>query len=210
MSSKPYFDAVAGQRDTLRAGFFSEEVRRRALEAAGVHPGQRAADIGAGSGFLTEALLAAGLFVTAVDQSKAMLAVMAAKFGPRPDLTLVPGQAGSLPLPEGSQDHVLANMYLHHVEDPAAAVAEMARLLRPGGRLVVTDLDEHDFDFLRQEHHDRWMGFKRPDVERWLREAALDDVAVDRLDRNCCADSCCGQQRAEISIFMASGTRRQP
>jgi ubiquinone/menaquinone biosynthesis C-methylase UbiE len=60
-------------------------------------------------------------------------------------------------------------MYLHHVELPSEAIKEMVRILKPGGKLVVTDLDEHAFEFLKEEHHDKWMGFRRDDIERWFK-----------------------------------------
>ncbi|VVM08240.1 partial demethylmenaquinone methyltransferase / 2-methoxy-6-polyprenyl-1,4-benzoquinol methylase, partial [Methylacidimicrobium cyclopophantes] len=68
-SSERYFEEVAPQWDTLRKGYFRDEVREKALDLAGVQAGERAADIGAGTGFLTEALLRRGLQVVAVDRS---------------------------------------------------------------------------------------------------------------------------------------------
>jgi ubiquinone/menaquinone biosynthesis C-methylase UbiE len=206
MSSKHYFDEVAGQWDTMRSSFFSETVRDQALAAANVQPGDRAADIGAGSGFLTEALIAAGASVIAVDQSPAMLDVMRKKFGGAPVEYRV-GTSDALPLDDGSVQHALANMVLHHVEHPPEAIREMARTIRPGGTLVITDLDAHDFTFLVDEHHDRWMGFQREDVQRWFEAAGLENVRVSGVGTNCCADSLCGSQRADVSIFIATGTK---
>jgi ubiquinone/menaquinone biosynthesis C-methylase UbiE len=63
-------------------------------------------------------------------------------------------------------DYVFANMYLHHVEQPVAAIREMARILKARGKLV--DLDEHNFESLRTEQHDRWPGFYREEVRQWF------------------------------------------
>lgn len=101
----------------------------------------------------------------------------------------------------------MANMYLHHVDDPLAAVKEMARILKPGGKLVLTDLDEHNFEFLKSEHHDRWMGFKREDVKQWFMTAGLKNVAIDCAGGNCCTVSGCGCGSASISIFIAYGEK---
>ena len=67
----------------------------------------------------------------------------------------------SLPFPEESLDAVFANMYLHHATDPLAAIQEMMRVLRPGGRLVITDMDAHPYPWLKEEMADVWQGFDR-------------------------------------------------
>ena len=207
MESRQYFDTVAPQWDNLREGFFSEAVRERAFDAAGTVAGKLAADIGAGSGFVTEGLLKRGLRVIAVDRSAAMLEEMKRKFGESSAVEYRIGEAESLPLEDGSVDYVFANMYLHHVESPPAAIREMALILKPGGRLLITDLDCHDFEFLRTEHCDRWMGFDRPDVARWFAEAGLVDVKIDCVGENCCAASQSGCGEAAVSIFVASGMK---
>ena len=206
MSSKDYFNQIAGQWDTMRTAFFSEAVREKAYAAAGVRAGMLAADIGAGSGFITEGLLRGGLRVICVDQSQAMLDEMRRKFAGA-DVDLRRGEAESLPVADESVEAAFANMYLHHVERPAQAISEMKRLLKPGGRLVITDLDEHNFEFLRKEQHDRWLGFKREHVRTWLVDAGLVEVAVDCVGESCCAGSNCVSETANVSIFVASGTR---
>jgi len=73
LEGKEYFDRVANQWDEMRGRFFSEQVREKAFEVAGVQKGRIAADIGAGTGFITEGLVGKGIEVIAVDQSQAML-----------------------------------------------------------------------------------------------------------------------------------------
>jgi ubiquinone/menaquinone biosynthesis C-methylase UbiE len=205
MSSQAYFDEVADQWNAMREQFFSDAVREAALARASVEPGRLAADLGAGTGFVTEALLAARLRVLAVDQSPTMLTEMRRTFGDRVEYLLA--NAEYLPVPDAHIDYVFANMYLHHVESPPAAIQEMARLLRPGGRLVITDLDAHQFEFLRTEQHDRWLGFERPDVASWLQAAGLEAVSVESIGEKCCATSNCGSDLADVGIFLAYGER---
>ncbi|MBA7701423.1 2-methoxy-6-polyprenyl-1,4-benzoquinol methylase [subsurface metagenome] len=206
MNSKKYFDEVAQQWDNMQQSFFSEDIREKAFSVAGVKKGKIAADIGAGSGFISEGLIHKGLKVIAVDQSEAMLAEMRKKFSGVDGIEYRLGETEKLPIPDEAVDYAFANMYVHHVESPQEAIKEMVRILKPGGELVITDMDEHEFRFLKEEHHDRWMGFKREDVRRWFEAAGLKNVIVDCVGESCCAQSSCGEH-ASISIFVASGEK---
>lgn len=200
--TQAYFDEVATRWDEMRSEFFSEAVRERAIAAVDVSPGTRALDVGAGSGFVTSALVAAGARVAAVDHSTNMVELLRQR-----GVDARVGDAEALPYGEGEFERAFANMCLHHVERPAVAVAEMARVLVPGGKVAITDLDTHSFEFLRAEHHDRWMGFARDEVETWLRAAGLVDVRVEDARASCCASSACGTEKADVSIFLATGTK---
>jgi len=207
VSSRQYFDAVAHQWEKMRQAFFSEAVREKAISVADVKPGKLAADIGAGTGFITEGLIQRGLRVITVDQSEAMLREMKHKFQDIDTVDYRVGEAENLPIEDKVVDYVFANMCLHHVENPPVAIKEMARILKPSGRLVVTDLDEHNFEFLKTEHRDRWLGFKREEVKRWFIEAGLKEVMVECVGENCCSQSSCGDEYATVSIFVASGEK---
>ena len=89
----------------------------------------------------------------------------------------------------------------------AGTIEEMVRILKPAGKLVITDADEHEFEFLREEHHDRWMGFKRIDIREWFRRAGLTNIRVDSIGSCCEVRSDCGDEFARIGIFVASGEK---
>jgi ubiquinone/menaquinone biosynthesis C-methylase UbiE len=207
MSSKQYFEQVANQWDQMRQSFFSEKVREMAYVAANVQAGKLAADIGAGTGFIVEGLVQKGLRVIAIDQSEAMIEEMKRKYKALDVVDCRIGESENLPIENGTVDYVFSNMYLHHVESPPRAIEEIVRVLKKGGKIVITDLDEHEYEFLRTEQHDRWMGFKREDIKRWFIEAGLSNVKIDCVGENCCADSSCGSEIARISIFVASGEK---
>ena len=112
-----------------------------------------------------------------------------------------------LPIDNESVNCAFANMYLHHVEVPVNAITEIYRILKPGGKLVITDLDKHNFEFLRSEHNDQWMGFSREDIKEWFATCGFKNVVVDCAGEKCCSDSSSGNERAEISIFIAYGEK---
>lgn len=203
--TRQYFDKVASQWDDMRRIFFGEGVREAAIRAADITPGLIVADVGTGTGFMAEGALVAGAHVIAIDSSEGMLAQVRERF----DQQAFEARAGdldSLPLADGEVDTVLANMVLHHAPDPQRAIREMARPLKPGGRLVITDADSHTHEWLRTEQHDRWLGFERAEIARWFREAGLEDVTVVDTNEVCSPTAECGT-KAAIPISLAKGRK---
>ncbi len=203
---KSYFKRVAPQWDSLRRSYFTEEVREAAIGRANLTPDSVVADVGTGTGFMLAGLAPLVRRAIGFDNSPEMLGVAAKNLGGAANVELRVAEGDSLPLPEGSLDAVFANMYLHHAPDPAAAVAELARVLKPGGRLVITDLDSHDQAWMSAEMADLWTGFERPQIEAFFRAAGLADVRVECTGSSCCGASA-GGEAANISIFVASGTK---
>ena len=79
-----------------------------------------------------------------------------------------------LPLADASFDAVVIHQVLHYADRPAAAIAEAARVLRPGGGLIIVDFAPHALEFLRDEHAHRRLGFADDDVDEWCRAAGLE------------------------------------
>lgn len=209
-----YFEQVAGEWDSMRSGYFSEAVRDVAIAHAYLRPEMVVADVGAGTGFLSAALAPLAAKVYVLDGSEAMLDVARRNLAAFTNVEYHQSDGLALPLPDASLDAVFANMYLHHCTDPSAAIREMARMLKPGGRLVITDLDAHEHAWMKEEMADVWLGFERDVLFGWLQEAGLVNVLVDCTDQSCCAESSdpalsnSKESKADISIFVAAGTRR--
>jgi demethylmenaquinone methyltransferase/2-methoxy-6-polyprenyl-1,4-benzoquinol methylase/ArsR family transcriptional regulator len=114
-----------------------------------------------------------------VDQSPAMLAIARSRIdqtGLR-NVQLRQGDIYAPPVERGAYDLVIIHQVLHFLDDPARALAEAARALRPGGRLVVVDFAAHDEEFLREDFAHRRLGFAAAEVESFLTEAGLDVAA---------------------------------
>jgi ubiquinone/menaquinone biosynthesis C-methylase UbiE len=207
--SADYFEKVADQWDELRTGYFTEAVREAAIAKAYLHPDMSAADVGAGTGFITAGLAPLIKKVYVLDGSPAMLNLAREKLSAFQNLVFQEADGLALPLQDGEVDAAFANMYLHHCPDPQEAIREMVRILRPGGRLVITDMDTHTNEWLKTEMADVWLGFERDQVRTWFEQAGLVNVIVDDTGQACQA-SCQEdhETRARISIFVATGTKK--
>jgi len=213
-ASSEYFKQIAGSWDQISAGYFGKPVRDAAIAKAYLRPEMAVADIGSGTGFVAAGLAPLVKRVYVVDGSAEMLEVAKKNLSAFSNIEYHSADGATLPFPEESLDVVFANMYLHHTTDPFAAIHEMVRVLRPGGRLVITDMDTHPYAWLKEEMADVWQGFDRDQLRAWFAEAGLVNVIVDCTGQSCCAESSNPSladdkgREAKISVFVATGTRR--
>jgi ArsR family transcriptional regulator len=153
-----------------------EETLLGLLPERGIHD---LLDIGTGTGRVLELLGPRVARATGLDSSREMLAVARVnleKAGLR-NCQVRLADMYQLPLASGSQDAVTIHQVLHYAEDPAEVLAEAARVLRPGGRLVVVDFSRHDLEYLRTEHAHRRLGFDDQEVRGWFLQAGLEPQA---------------------------------
>jgi ArsR family transcriptional regulator len=138
------------------------------------------ADIGCGDGYLTLEAARWARTVIGIDRSADVLdrATALARRRRVSNVTWKRGDIGKLPLPDQSVDVALLSQSLHHASNPAEALAEATRILRPGGRVLILDLREHDEAWVRNRLGDRHLGFSASELERLLRAAGLSDVRV--------------------------------
>jgi SAM-dependent methyltransferase len=137
-------------------------------------------DIGCGEGYLTVEVARWARRVVAVDRSAAVLTRAKALAARRraTNITFKRGELERLPLDTASVDVAVLSQALHHAQDPSRAVAEAARVLRPGGKVLVLDLRAHNEAWVRDKLGDRHLGFTDDELQRVLREAGLTDVRL--------------------------------
>lgn len=134
-------------------------------------------DVGTGTGFVAAGLAGRAATVLGVDNSPAMLAVARGNLAAlgADNVTLVEGEVHDLPLVDDSVDVAVANMVLHHAYDPGMMLTEMARVVRSGGRIAITDEVEHGYEWMRTEQADIWLGFTPGQVQTYFTSARLVD-----------------------------------
>jgi ArsR family transcriptional regulator len=143
-------------------------------------PAADVADLGCGEGYLSIEAARWARTVVAVDRSEAVLArgrALAARRKVR-NITWQRGDLERLPLADASVDVALLSQALHHAADPALALAEARRVLRPGGRVLVLDLREHDEQWVRAKLGDRWLGFTDDALRTLIAQAGFEHATV--------------------------------
>jgi ubiquinone/menaquinone biosynthesis C-methylase UbiE len=178
-----FFEQVAWNWDTMRLAYYDERVIEKMAEVAELGEGSEVADVGTGTGFVVAGIAPRVKRAIGVDNSPAMLQVARENLDSLgvSNAELLVGDLAGLPLADNSVDAALANMVLHHAVTPIAMLEEMARIVRPGGTVGITDEVEHSYKWMREEHADIWLGFTPEQVEGFFREAGLTGYGYESL-----------------------------
>ena len=172
-----YFAERAADWDRIRSLHVPEERVEAALrDIVGDRHYHAVLDLGTGTGRMLELLAAHANRAVGLDQSPAMLNVARARLdhaGFR-NVQLRQGDIYALPVERDGYDLVVIHQVLHYLDDPARALREAVRTLRPGGRLVIIDFAPHELEFLREKHAHRRLGFSHDEIAALLEEIGLD------------------------------------
>lgn len=178
-----YFAAHAANWDELRALHVAEErVEATIREMTGPTPIHHLLDLGTGTGRMLELLAPLATRAVGMDQSPQMLAVARArleKAGLR-NVQLRQGDIYALPAERDFYDLVIIHQVLHYLDDPARAVCEAARALRPSGRLLIVDFAPHEEVSLRANHAHHRLGFAAEEIAALMEDSGLD--VIERRD----------------------------
>jgi len=182
-----YFRANAERWDKIRSLHVDDaEVERRLLDLLPADRVGDLLDIGTGTGRLLELFADRARSAVGIDLSREMLAVARANLdraGLR-NCLVRQGDMYQLPLPDNSFDSAIVHQVLHYAEEPGEVIQEAARVLRPGGRLVVVDFAPHALEDLREEHAHRRLGFRDDEIAQWFRAAGFEAAPVISLAGN--------------------------
>ena len=176
-AAEGYFAAQAPHWDRIRTLHVSEErVEAAVIEAVGDAPARALLDLGTGTGRMLELLAPKADRAVGIDSSHPMLnlaRLRVERAGLR-NVQLRQGDIYALPVERDGYDLVVVHQVLHYLDEPARALREAARVLKPGGRLLIVDFAPHAEESLRTAHAHRRLGFARADIDGFLREAGLD------------------------------------
>ena len=171
-----YFSRVAKEWDQLRALHYSEaDIEKAVLSAAGVGPFDLVVDFGTGTGRMLALFSERARRVEGIDLSHQMLTVARSNLETADvgNASVRHGDATAAPYPDHCANLVIIHQVLHFLDDPARALNEAARVLKPGGRLIVVDFAPHTLEHLRSEHAHRHLGVSEADFQRWAEKAGL-------------------------------------
>jgi len=186
IAAERYFEGHAAEWDAIRSLHVAEaEVEAAIGRALGEGPIGRLVDVGTGTGRMLELLGPRAESAIGIDRSPEMLRFARAKLSSRADMAraeLRQGDMYALPLQDRSADLVVLHLVLHYAQQPAAAVAEAARLLGPGGRLLIADFAPHEREELRDQAAHARLGFSDHQMAEWFGAAGLAPAQIEALE----------------------------
>ncbi|MDP6930665.1 MAG: metalloregulator ArsR/SmtB family transcription factor [Planctomycetota bacterium] len=201
--SRATHDRLADRWSELGQDFRFGSLRTEAY-AALVPTGMRVADLGCGTGYFTTWLAEHGARVIAVDHSSAMIEEARGRVPEGVEFRV--GELDQLPLADAEVDAVFANLVWHHLPGMDGAAAEVARVLKPDGTVVVTDLLPHQEEWMREEMGDLRLGLSPQSVVDALSKAGFEDLASEAIhDRYQLAGK--SGRKVDFPMFIVRGRR---
>lgn len=177
-----FFDSIAEDWQKLKREIIGD-VDLNSLILDVIPESETILDLGCGTGDLLEPLKTRGKYVIGVDKSPRMLDAARRRFeGDGENIDLRIGQLEHLPLRDGEADVAIINMVLHHMPEPLKAIREVGRVLKSNDRFVIVDLLRHKSEIMRERYGDRWLGFSREEIEKWLDDSGFKFEGISYFD----------------------------
>jgi ArsR family transcriptional regulator len=180
-ASQQFFETGAGRWDKLREEMFGRWYHLQAL-AALLDESWTVGDLGCGTGHVAAALAPFVSGVIAVDRSGDMLQAARRRLREVGNVDVRRGELESLPIDDGALDAATLMLVLHHTPDPGVVLGDVARTLRGGGRLLVTDMLPHDHEEYRQQMGHVWLGFSEDQMRKLLTASGFTGIRITPLE----------------------------
>ncbi|HZM96325.1 MAG TPA: metalloregulator ArsR/SmtB family transcription factor [Vicinamibacterales bacterium] len=178
--SQEFFATAAGGWDRLRGELFGDEFFLWAVLGL-IDPALVVGDLGCGTGQLTEVVAPHVRRVISVDGSEDMLEAARQRLSGASNVDIRQGELETLPIESGELDVAMLSLVLHYSPEPPRALAEVARVVRQGGRVLVVDMLPHDREEYQQQMGHVWLGFSESQITRLLGGAGFEHVRVRML-----------------------------
>lgn len=180
VKSEEFFATAAAGWDHIREGLFGDSFYLWAVLGL-IDPTLTVGDLGCGTGQLSATVAPHVAHIIAVDASSDMLDAARTRLAGTDNVDVREGHLEALPIADGELDAAMLSLVLHYSPDPARALAEAARALRPGGRILVVDMQPHERTEYQQQMGHVWLGFSEKQMGRYLAGAGFDAVRVHSL-----------------------------
>lgn len=208
MGSREYFDNIAINWNEMRSEYFKDDVREKILKKIEVKD-KVVGDLGCGTGFISLGLARKNPYIVfAIDQSINMLRELKKESIKQGFSNIYPIKStlDELALFDDSLDAITINMALHHIIKPGKSIKEMYRVLRDGGRVVISDVYKHNGKWAKEEMHDEWLGFYENEIRGWLEEANFKDIEIEDTKLQAKGVSSKGEY-TKTGIFLATAIK---
>lgn len=198
--SEEFFASASGQWDHLRAELFGDRFHLHALLAL-IDPAMTIGDLGCGTGQVSELVAPHVAKVIAVDGSTDMVQAARKRLKSANNVDVRRGDMEALPIDDAQLDAAVVALVLHHVPEPARALAEMHRVLKSGGRVLIADMLPHDRVEYQQQMGHVWLGFSEKTMKKHLEAAGFDTPVISALPADADAKG--------PGLFVATATKVQ-
>ncbi len=196
--SEEFFASASGQWDHLRTEMFGDRFHLHALLAL-LDPAITVGDLGCGTGQVSELIAPHVARVIAVDGSTDMVQAARKRLKSLHQIEVRRGDMEALPIDDAELDAALLTLVLHHVPEPARALAEVHRVLKSGGRVLIVDMLPHDRVEYQQQMGHVWLGFSEKTMKKYLEAAGFEKPVISTLPAD--------ESAKGPSVFVASAKK---
>lgn len=207
MNSLQYFDSIAPNWNVIRSEYFEERLKYKILSMTNIKY-KIVGDLGCGTGFVSLAVANEASIVFSIDNSINMLKELSASASKKDYKNIYPIKSSldNLAIFDESLNVVFINMALHHIKNAKKAIAEMYRVLKKEGIVVISDVREHNGEWAKEEMFDEWLGFSKEQMTNWLEDAGFKNIEIENTNLSCKGYSSKGEY-TETGIFLASAVK---